>query len=89
MAAITNKSSEFHEKREACIRSKYNADEIGQRIHNGDGLLPYNKRGIEILESGKRIIYKGMGVHKCSRGTEKRRKGKPLCRHNERKCTVN
>ena len=31
------KSSEFHEKREACIRKKYNADEIQQRILNGDG----------------------------------------------------
>lgn len=31
------KSTEFHEKREACIRKKYNADEIGQRILNGDG----------------------------------------------------
>ena len=31
------KSSEFHGKREACIRKKYNADEIGQRILNGDG----------------------------------------------------
>lgn len=31
------KSNEFHEKREACIRKKYNADEIGQRILNGDG----------------------------------------------------
>ena len=27
----------MHEKREACIRKKYNADEIGQRILNGDG----------------------------------------------------
>ena len=31
------KSREFHEKREACIRKKYNGDEIGQRILNGDG----------------------------------------------------
>lgn len=31
------KSTEFHEKREACIRKKYNVDEIGQRILNGDG----------------------------------------------------
>ena len=31
------KSTEFHEKREACIRRKYNADEIGRRILNGDG----------------------------------------------------
>lgn len=30
------KSTEFHEKREAHIRKKYNADEIGQRILNGD-----------------------------------------------------
>lgn len=30
-------SRTFHEKREACIRKKYNADEIGQRILNGDG----------------------------------------------------
>ncbi len=37
MFAGMEKSSEFHEKREACIRKKYNADEIGQRVLNGDG----------------------------------------------------
>ena len=37
MLAGMEKSSEFHEKREACIRKKYNADEIKQRILNGDG----------------------------------------------------
>lgn len=37
MLAGMEKSSEFHEKREALIRKKYNADEIGQRILNGDG----------------------------------------------------
>lgn len=37
MLAGMEKSSEFHEKREACIRRKYNADEIQQRILNGDG----------------------------------------------------
>ena len=37
MLAGMEKSSEFHEKREACIRKKYNADEIGQRILGGDG----------------------------------------------------
>lgn len=37
MLAGMEKSIEFHEKREACIRKKYNADEIGQRILNGDG----------------------------------------------------
>lgn len=37
MLAGMEKSMEFHEKREACIRKKYNADEIGQRILNGDG----------------------------------------------------
>ena len=37
MLAGMEKSVEFHEKREACIRKKYNADEIGQRILNGDG----------------------------------------------------
>jgi len=37
MLAGMEKSSAFHEKREACIRKKYNADEIGQRILNGDG----------------------------------------------------
>lgn len=30
-------STEFHAKREACIRKKYVADEIGQRIISGDG----------------------------------------------------
>ena len=37
MLAGMEKSREFHEKREACIRKKYDADEIGQRILNGDG----------------------------------------------------
>ena len=37
MLAGMEKSSEFHEKREACIRKKYNADEIGRRVLNGDG----------------------------------------------------
>ena len=37
MFAGMEKSREFHEKREACIRKKYNGDEIGQRILNGDG----------------------------------------------------
>ncbi len=37
MFAGMEKSPEFHEKREACIRKKYNGDEIGQRILNGDG----------------------------------------------------
>lgn len=37
MLAGMEKSEEFHEKREACIRKKYDADEIGQRILNGDG----------------------------------------------------
>ncbi len=37
MLAGMEKSAEFHEKREACIRKKYNADEIRQRILNGDG----------------------------------------------------
>lgn len=37
MLAGMEKSIEFHEKREACIRKKYNADEIGQRVLNGDG----------------------------------------------------
>ena len=37
MLAGMEKSSDFHEKREACIRKKYNADEISQRILNGDG----------------------------------------------------
>lgn len=31
------KSKEFHQKREAFIRKEYNADEIKQRILNGDG----------------------------------------------------
>ena len=37
MLAGMENSAEFHEKREACIRNKYNTDEIGQRILNGDG----------------------------------------------------
>lgn len=37
MLAGMEDSREFHEKREAFIRSKYDADEIQQRILNGDG----------------------------------------------------
>ena len=37
MLAGMEDSNTFHEKREACIRRKYDADEIGQRILNGDG----------------------------------------------------
>ena len=47
MLAGMEKSSEFHEKREALIRKKYDADEIGQRILNGDGggwiMEPYDQ----------------------------------------------
>ena len=37
MLAGMEDSASFHEKREAFIRSRYNADEIQQRILNGDG----------------------------------------------------
>ncbi len=37
MLAGMEKSPQFHEKREGLIRRKYDADEIGQRILNGDG----------------------------------------------------
>lgn len=37
MLAGMEKSAEFHEKREAFIHSRYQADEICQRILNGDG----------------------------------------------------
>lgn len=37
MLAGMENSTEFHAKREASIRKKYDADEIGQRILNGDG----------------------------------------------------
>ncbi len=37
MLAGMEKSDEFHRKREALIEKKYNADEIRQRILNGDG----------------------------------------------------
>lgn len=37
MLAGMEKSQEFHEKREALIEKKYAADEIGQRVLNGDG----------------------------------------------------
>ena len=37
MLAGMETSHDFHEKREACIRKKYAADEIKQRILNGDG----------------------------------------------------
>lgn len=37
MLAGMEDSAKIHEKREACIRKKYDADEIGQRILNGDG----------------------------------------------------
>lgn len=48
------KSSEFHRKREAMIESRYNADEIGQRILNGDGgswiKEPYDEEAIFQLD---------------------------------------
>lgn len=37
MMAGMEKSSEFHRKREALIEKRYDADEIQQRILNGDG----------------------------------------------------
>ena len=37
MLAGMEESNTFHKKREACIHKKYDADEIGQRILNGDG----------------------------------------------------
>ena len=37
MLAGMESSDEFHKKREATIQKKYNPDEIGQRILNGDG----------------------------------------------------
>ena len=37
MLAGMEDSNTFHEKREACIHKKYDADKIGQRILNGDG----------------------------------------------------
>lgn len=37
MLAGMESSKEFHEKKEACIRKHYNADEIEQRVLNGDG----------------------------------------------------
>ena len=37
MLAGMEKSGEFHEKREALIEKTYDADEIGQRVLNGDG----------------------------------------------------
>ena len=37
MLAGMEDSKMFHAKREACIHKKYDADEIGQRILNGDG----------------------------------------------------
>ena len=54
MLAGMENSTEFHEKREACIRQKYNADEIGQRILNGDGgswiKEPYDSEAIFQLD---------------------------------------
>lgn len=37
MLAGMEDSTTFHEKKEACIRQKYDADEIEQRVLNGDG----------------------------------------------------
>lgn len=54
MLAGMEKSSEFHRKREALIEKIYNADEIGQRILNGDGgswsREPYDKETIFQLD---------------------------------------
>ena len=60
MLAGMEKSNEFHEKREACIRKKYNADEIGQRVLNGDGgswiKEPYDAE--VIFQSDRFHVYK-------------------------------
>ncbi len=37
MLAGMEDSNTFHEKREACIWKKYDGDEIGQKVLNGDG----------------------------------------------------
>lgn len=54
MLAGMEKSKKFHEKREACICKKYDADEIGQRILNGDGgswiYEPYDPEAIFQLD---------------------------------------
>lgn len=54
MLAGMEKSSEFHRKREALIEKKYNADEIQQRILNGDGgswiKEPYDEEAIFQLD---------------------------------------
>ena len=54
MLAGMEDSTEFHAKREACIRKKYAADEIGQRILNGDGgswiKEPYDSEAIFQLD---------------------------------------
>ena len=56
-------SADFHEKREADIRSRYDADGIGQRVLNGDGGSwigdPYDPEAIVQLDPfhvGKEII---------------------------------
>ena len=54
MLAGMEKSDDFHAKREAAIEKRYAADEIGQRILNGDGgswiKEPYDKETIFQLD---------------------------------------
>lgn len=70
MLAGMEKSNEFHRKREALIEKRYNADEIGQRIRNGDGgswiKEPYD--GETIFQLDRFHIYLVL-VYKC--GQEK------------------
>lgn len=50
-------------------RSK-KAKELYQYLNNNkEGLLPYQKRGINIAEPAKGIIYKGMGIQESQNGT--------------------
>ena len=89
MFAGMESSQIFHEKREALIEKKYNADAIQQRIHMGVQ-ESQNCTVITMRMKHRRMRWfnlscpneRGDRNIKCSKSTKKRRKGKSVCRRN-------
>ena len=87
MLAGMEKSGEFHEKREACIRKKYNADEIGQRVLNGDGgswiKEPYDSEVIFQLD--RYHVYQEI-TRKISEKRHRKKSGVCLMKKSRKRC---
>lgn len=54
-------SKTFHEKRVACIRRKYDMDEIGQRIY-ADSVESLDEQVGRSKKTGGGLLYKYLGV---------------------------